>query len=518
MKPDTLLGLALNLTASLQSKDRYTILLNHVLTLIPCDAACLLEKRGTDYHVLAHKGLVDTARDHVFHIAEHPRLAIIEQSTQPTLFPHDSPLPDPFDGMIANHETEHLNVHSCLGCPLYVNDTIVGMLTADANKPFQFDHLDLNMLALVGAMAGATLQTSKLIEETERKVQASLELSRTLMKEANEKYQAPLLGISNELETIRRHIDIVAASDLPVMIQGETGVGKEVVARHIHQKSLRANKSLIYVNCAALPETIAESELFGHVRGAFTGADKDRMGKFQLAHEGTLFLDEIGELPITIQPKLLRAIQEGEIQRVGSDKTVKVNVRVISATNRNVLEEIEKSRFRADLYHRLSAYPMYITSLKQRRDDIPILANYFLDVFHKRFNTKPIRISDSAMTVLRHYDWPGNVRELKNTLSRAILKAHHERGKENQNKTLQIESDDVSAYLPNTDTHHSRMQPLTQITTSIQPLREATTQFQKNAILSAYKAANHNWSKAAKLLGMNRSNLYHLAKKLDLIS
>lgn len=516
MKSENLLGLALNLTTSIQSKDRYRVLLNHILDLVPCDAACLLERRGHRYYVLAHKGLVSAVESEIFDPQFHPRLQIIEKSKEPKIFPHDSSLPDPFDSLIDNENVHHLDVHSCLGCPLIVNNEVVGILTADSLKPYQFNSLKFKTLEFIGAMAGATLQTARLIEETEKKAKDSLEFSRRLMKEANSKYTTPLLGVSEEIENIKKHIAIVAASDLPVLIQGDTGVGKEVVASAIHYGSYRSSKSLIYVNCAALPESIVESELFGHIRGAFTGAESDRMGKFHLAHEGTLFLDEIGELPLSIQPKLLRAIQEGEIQRVGSDKVIKVNVRIISATNRNLLKEIERRQFRADLYHRLGAYPLYIPTLKNRKNDIPILISYFKDIYSKRLNTKPVRIDDEAMELFLRYDWPGNVRELKNALSRSILKAHHDRGLLEDARHLFIKAKDVASYLPPeenqalTDSSYISEEP-------IASLSDAVKNYKKKLIKKTYENSERNWAKTARLLGMHRSNLYSLAKKLKII-
>ncbi|MCP5464650.1 MAG: nitric oxide reductase transcriptional regulator NorR [Deltaproteobacteria bacterium] len=519
MNNENLLGLALNLTSAMQSNDRYQVLLKHVLELIPCDAACLLEKRDGNYSVLAYKGLVPSIENQIFCLKDHPRLEAIVTSKKPTVFPHNSDLPDPFDNLIDNKNIQHLDVHSCLGCPLIVNNEVVGILTVDSLKPHQFDDLRIETLQFIGAMAGATLQTAKLIEETEQKAKDSLEFSRRLLKEANSKYTAPLLGVSEEIENIKKHIQIVSASDFPVLIQGDTGVGKEVVARSVHYNSQRASKSLIYVNCAALPESIAESELFGHTRGAFTGASSDRMGKFQLAHEGTLFLDEIGELPLSIQPKLLRAIQEGEIQRVGSDKIIKVDVRIISATNRNLLKEIEEKHFRADLYHRLGGYPLYVPTLKNRKEDIPVLISYFKDIYSRKLNTKPVRIDKEAMALFQQYDWPGNVRELKNTLSRAILKAHHDRGFETHSPHLNIKTNDIKSYLPTNGNKPSLKLDKTLSDNDITTLsfRDAVKDFEKKLIQKTYDNADHNWSKAAQILRMHRSNLYNLAKKLEII-
>ena len=208
-----------------------------------------------------------------------------------------------------------------------------------------------------------------------------------------------------------------------MLITGETGTGKELVARQIHSSSSRADEALIHVNCAALPVSIAESELFGHLAGAFTGATKDRPGKFEVADEGTLFLDEIGELPLELQPKLLRALQQGEIQRIGSDRVHKVNVRVIAATNRNLEEEVGHGRFRADLYHRLAVFSLRVPALRERREDIPLLASHFADTSARRIGVASVRLDAIAKARLTESEWPGNVRELENLIARAALRA-----------------------------------------------------------------------------------------------
>jgi anaerobic nitric oxide reductase transcription regulator len=204
-------------------------------------------------------------------------------------------------------------------------------------------------------------------------------------------------------------------------VTGETGVGKELVARHVHAGSRRREEAIIHVNCAALPESVAESELFGHVAGAFTGAVRDRAGKFEVADGGSLFLDEIGELPLSLQPKLLRALQQGEIQRIGSDRLHRVDVRIIAATNRDLISEVERGRFRADLYHRLAVYPIRVPALRERREDIPLLATHFADSTRRRLGLGPLRLGEDVRERLAAADWPGNVRELENVVNRAVL-------------------------------------------------------------------------------------------------
>jgi transcriptional regulator with GAF, ATPase, and Fis domain len=230
-----------------------------------------------------------------------------------------------------------------------------------------------------------------------------------------------IIGDSPGLRKVMQQIQLVAPTDTSVIITGESGTGKELVARGIHEHSLRKGRALIKLNCAAVPEGLFESEFFGHVRGAFTGALKDKPGRFELAHGGTLFLDEIGEVPLAMQAKLLRVLQEQELERVGDTRTRKVNVRVIAATNRDLKKEVDAGRFRPDLFYRISVFPIEVPPLRERRDDIPLLATHFLTQSARRMNRPVPRITQAALNQLSSYDWPGNVRELQNALERAVI-------------------------------------------------------------------------------------------------
>jgi len=286
-------------------------------------------------------------------------------------------LPDPFDGLLITDAHALTNIHTCLGCPLRVDEKLVGVLTADALNPRAFDHLDQRFLTAVGALAGAQMQTAYLIDALELRAQRQGEIATDLMQDIFTHRGHQMIGNTPVMTRLQREIELVARSDFTVLILGETGVGKELVARAIHKASRRTEAPMLYLNCAALPETLAESELFGHVKGAFTGAGRDSAGKFELANGGTLFLDEVGELPFPIQAKLLRVIQEGEIQRVGADQTITVDVRLLAATNRNLEEEVLEKRFRSDLYHRLNVYPITVPALRDRKEDIPLLSFFF---------------------------------------------------------------------------------------------------------------------------------------------
>jgi formate hydrogenlyase transcriptional activator len=230
-----------------------------------------------------------------------------------------------------------------------------------------------------------------------------------------------IVGQSVALQHVLNQVRIVAKTDSVTLIQGETGTGKEVIARAIHNQSLRSRGPFVKLNCAAIPGPLLESELFGHERGAFTGACAQTKGRFQMADRGTLFLDEIGDLPLELQPKLLRALQEQEFERLGSGQTIRVDVRVVAATNQDLSEMVAKKQFRADLYYRLNVIPIFIPPLRERVQDIPLLVEYFVRKFSARLN-KPIdSIPDEVMQVLAAHDWPGNIRELQNVIERAMV-------------------------------------------------------------------------------------------------
>ncbi|MFZ6008840.1 MAG: sigma-54-dependent transcriptional regulator [Bacteroidota bacterium] len=230
-----------------------------------------------------------------------------------------------------------------------------------------------------------------------------------------------LIGTNSQFKAILNRVEQVAATNATVLIQGETGSGKELIARAIHSLSSRSNRTLVKVNCATLPANLIESELFGHEKGAFTGAINKKTGLFELAHEATIFLDEIGELPLELQAKLLRVLQEGEFTRLGGSKTLQTNVRVIAATNRDLEEAIENNEFRSDLYYRLNVFPIDLPPLRNRKDDIPILVRHFVQKYEKKIGRKISKISNEAMNFLQKYHWPGNIRELENVIERSLI-------------------------------------------------------------------------------------------------
>jgi formate hydrogenlyase transcriptional activator len=230
-----------------------------------------------------------------------------------------------------------------------------------------------------------------------------------------------LIGSSPKFQAVLDEINIVAPSDCAVLIQGETGTGKEVIARAIHDASPRRQQRFVAINCAAIPATLLESELFGHDRGAFTGAVTQRAGRFQAADRGTLFLDEIGDLPLELQPKLLRAIQEREFERLGSSHTTRVDVRIVAATNQNLAQMVAERRFRMDLYYRLNVFPIILPPLRERPGDIRLLLAHFLRTFAQRQGKSVDYVSDQVMTAIERYSWPGNIRELQNFIERSVI-------------------------------------------------------------------------------------------------
>jgi two-component system, NtrC family, nitrogen regulation response regulator NtrX len=243
--------------------------------------------------------------------------------------------------------------------------------------------------------------------------------NRTLKKAVEVRHQ--MIGDSAALKTVMAAVGRAAPTNATVLIQGESGVGKELVARTIHRNSLRSRERFIQVNCAAIPEELIESELFGHEKGSFTGATEKQVGKFEQADRGTIFLDEVGDMSQKTQAKVLRVLQEGEVERLGSARTIKVDVRVIAATNKNLEEEIDKDRFREDLYFRLAVIPIYVPPLRDRPEDVPALVRHYMDYFSRENNVRPKRVSPAAIEALQRYRWKGNIRELRNTVERLII-------------------------------------------------------------------------------------------------
>ena len=282
----------------------------------------------------------------------------------------------------------------------------------------------LTWLRMIADHAAAAIANARAFEEIGQ-LKSQLELERDYLRdellEANE--YGDIVGQSPSLRNVLQQIDLVAPTNASVLVLGESGTGKELVAREIHRRSQRQDRPMVTVNCASIPRELYESEFFGHVKGAFTGAVTDRAGRFELANGGTLFLDEVGEIPLALQSKLLRVLQEGEFERVGDERTHHADVRIIAATNRDLKQEIEAKRFREDLYYRLNVFPLEIAPLRQRKEDIAVLAAHFVELSAQRLNRTRPRLTQANILGLQRYDWPGNIRELQNIIERAVITA-----------------------------------------------------------------------------------------------
>ncbi|HCA7214859.1 TPA: nitric oxide reductase transcriptional regulator NorR, partial [Escherichia coli] len=411
---DVLANIAIELQRGIGHQDRFQRLITTLRQVLECDASALLRYDSRQFIPLAIDGLAKDVLGRRFALEGHPRLEAIARAGDVVRFPADSELPDPYDGLIPGQES--LKVHACVGLPLFAGQNLIGALTLDGMQPDQFDVFSDEELRLIAALAAGALSNALLIEQLES--QNMLPGDATPFEAVK---QTQMIGLSPGMTQLKKEIEIVAASDLNVLISGETGTGKELVAKAIHEASPRAVNPLVYLNCAALPESVAESELFGHVKGAFTGAISNRSGKFEMADNGTLFLDEIGELSLALQAKLLRVLQYGDIQRVGDDRSLRVDVRVLAATNRDLREEVLAGRFRADLFHRLSVFPLSVPPLRERGDDVILLAGYFCEQCRLRLGLSRVVLSAGARNLLQHYSFPGNVRELEHAIHRAVV-------------------------------------------------------------------------------------------------
>jgi DNA-binding NtrC family response regulator len=350
-------------------------------------------------------------------------------------------------------------------------------------KPFDIESLQAGVLR--------TLERQALMKEV------------LYLRSEVEEYHAfvDIVGRDEKMLEIFDLIGRVADSDATVLITGESGTGKELIARALHQQSYRSQRPFVAVNCTAIPEQLVESELFGHERGAFTGAVQRRVGKFELAQMGTLFLDEIGSMRLDMQTKLLRALQAREIERVGGERTIKVDVRIIAATNADLQELVRERAFRDDLYYRLNVIPVHVPPLRTRRGDIPLLLRYFLDKYNRQFNRRLRGLSPAATEAFQTYDWPGNVRELENIVERLVVISKHE--------TVQLRE------LP-LDLQPSHTPLIEQLDNQGYDLRKAVHQFEREYIRRVLEKTRWNQTAAARILGIHRNTLLGKIEQLDL--
>jgi formate hydrogenlyase transcriptional activator len=385
----------------------------------------------------------------------------------------------------------------CCGCsiPLVTPNAILGTLELGRKRRRPFTVEDVELLVQVAHQIAIALENSLAYRElAEMKERLAIEKSYLENDIRFDQNLGEMLGESPAFQAMLKSLQIVAPTDATALILGETGTGKELVARAIHEWSGRSTHSFVKVNCAAIPSSLLESELFGHEKGAYTGALTQRIGRFELAHQGTLFLDEIGEIPLELQSKLLRAIQEQEFERLGGNRTLRVDIRFVAASNRNLKAMVDEGKFRSDLYYRLHVFPLHVPPLRERREDIPILTRYFIQKYSKRMGRKIDAISSAAMDVLMRYGWPGNIRELQNVIERSVVLT---RGSD-----LELAMPEISAGPP-----------------SAMPKSDLASGAERERIVQALRDANGvvgGLNGAAKRLGLRRTTLQARMKKLGI--
>jgi Nif-specific regulatory protein len=452
-------------------------LLNQVLEAIPADgAAILVTQRETAASLVAEgfKGCPRVSRTIVDRVLR-------DCTAMMTNFAGDRDAPP---SLLA------ADIRSLLCVPLRLGDQAIGAIylvrTTNSND---FDEGHLQLLTAIAAMVATPLDNARQAESLRVE-------NRRLRMDIDAEHQ--MIGNSPAMNEVYRFLSRVAKTDSTVLIGGESGTGKELVARAIHRLSVRAQMPFIAVNCAAMTETLVESELFGHEKGAFTGAVAQTKGKFESAEGGTIFLDEVGELPLATQSKLLRVLQERELNRVGNSRTIKVNARVLAATNRDLETDIHDGRFRKDLYYRLNVVAITLPPLRQRREDIIPLAEYFVAKSNTRCNRRVREISPDAAACLAHYDWPGNIRELENTIERAVVLGASDTILLEDLPEMLLESNSTAR-----STNHSGF-------------HDAVRKNKMEIIQRALDKCDGNHVEAAKLLGLNRTYLHRLIRTLGM--
>ncbi|AEI62117.1 sigma 54-interacting transcriptional regulator [Corallococcus macrosporus] len=384
-------------------------------------ATVFLLKEGRLVSVAARGPLANAkVRQHTLQLSEFPSLRQALETRRAKAFTEEDHAHgdgDPFDGVL-----DLPPGHSCMVVPLCAGERCYGVLSLDRAECETYPQPVVELVEVYGQMLATAIQSAEQRATFERLHRQDHEHAKLLEAQLGGDSEGILeTSRSPVMRDLARRARQVAETDTPVLITGETGTGKERLARAIHRWSARADQPFVTLNCAAIPAGLLESELFGHVKGAFTGATKDRAGRFQMAHGGTLLLDEVGELPFDLQAKLLRALQEKTFEPVGSDKTVRADVRILAATHVDLQQAIAQKRFREDLYYRLSVFPLRLPPLRERREDLPQLCDFLLEEQARRTGRRGMRVTPEGLTRLAAYDWPGNLRELANALERATI-------------------------------------------------------------------------------------------------
>lgn len=401
---------------------------------------------------------------------------------------------------------ERESIRGVAAQPLVFRGEVIGVFAVFMRTPVLVDELIWHRM--LADHAAAAIVNARAFEEIDR-LKRSLEIENEYLREevASEGAFGEIIGSSPAIRSTTEQIKVVAGTDANVMITGESGTGKELVAREIHRRSARATGPMVKVNCAAIPHELFESEFFGHAEGAFTGALRNRAGRFEAADGGTLFLDEVGEIPLSLQSKLLRVLQEGTFERVGEEQTREVNVRIVAATNRDLLKESQAGRFREDLYYRLNVFPIEVSPLRQRKQDIPALAAHFLDASCQRMGRPKLRLTQKVAESLKSYDWPGNIRELQNLIERATITA-----KGNQVQLQLPSNSQVPIDSAKVEVGDSSGEVLTE---------SQLRQLERQNLLNALAMTNGKVSGAggaAELLGIKSSTLSSRMKKMNIRS
>lgn len=394
---------------------------------------------------------------------------------------------------------EQYGVRSYCWLPLTTARRRLGALVFTSKRTAAYAEADLPFLQLVANQVAVAVENALAFQEIEALKETLAKEKAYLAEEVRTEHQfGDIVGENAALRGILKQVETVAPTDSTVLIRGETGTGKELIARAVHDLSPRKNRTFVKLNCAAIPTGLLESELLGHEKGAFTGAICQRIGRFELAHQGTLFLDEVGDIPLELQPKLLRVLQEHEFERLGGTKTIRVSVRLVAATHRDLAQMIAESRFRNDLYYRLNVFPITLPPLRERRDDIPRLVRHFTQSFARRMGRRIEAIPSSVMDALVRYHWPGNVRELQNVIERAVILS--------QGPTLQVAAADL----------HAPPEPIAEPSGGAS---DTLSDAEREHILRVLNETN--WvlggaKGAAARLGMKRSTLHWKMKKLGI--
>ncbi len=462
---DALLELLLDEAVALTGADRGLVLVLQEGELVVRAARNVSREKLAE----ARHGLSDTV------------LGKVLRSGQPLLV--QNALADP--EFSASASVVNLQLSSILCVPLGDQPPPFGVLYLGTDR-FRggFDAQALDLLTIFAAQAALLLQNALLLDELRLDV-------RELRGQLQQQRYGELVGACEGMRDVYRRVDKVAPTDITVLLEGETGTGKELIAREIHRRSPRADGPFVTLNCGAIPETLLEAELFGHVRGAFTGAVSNRPGRFQAARGGTLFLDELGEMSPALQVKLLRALEDKQVTRLGDVRPESVDLRVVAATHRVLLEEVRRGTFREDLYYRINTFSVRLPPLRERGDDVLVLARYFLGLFASEFKSRARGFSSPALSALRKYPWPGNIRELKNRIQRAVVLAERTLLRP---EDLELEAEDASPVLP---------------------LADAREEFQRRYIVQILERNGGNRTRAARELGVDPRTVFRFLEKLE---